>query len=86
MFKIFFSKKAEKHKALLKQAGLEKKARALLEVVMQNPFQNPPAYEKLIGDFKGAYSRRINQQHRFVYMVDELNQEVFVLSMWTHYE
>lgn len=86
MYKIFFSKNAEKHKALLKQAGLEKKARALLSVVANNPFQSPPSYEKLVGDLKGAYSRRLNIQHRFVYTVDEENKVVFVLSMWTHYE
>ena len=86
MYKIIFSKNAEKHKSLLKQSKLEKKVRALLEVVANDPFQNPPAYEKLIGDLKGAYSRRINIQHRFVYMVDEEKKEVFVLSMWTHYE
>lgn len=86
MYRILFSRKAEKHKALLKQANLEKKARALLDLVSKNPFQNPPAYEKLLGEFSGAYSRRINHQHRFVYLVDEDKKEVIVLSMWTHYE
>lgn len=86
MYKVIFSKKAEKHKALLKQAKLEKTVRLLLDVLAKNPFQNPPPYEKLMGDLAGAYSRRINHQHRLVYQVDETTERVFILSMWTHYE
>lgn len=86
MHKVIFSKKAEKHKALLKQAKLEKTVRLLLDVLAKNPFQNPPPCEKLMGDLSGAYSRRINHQHRLVYQVDETTERVFVLSMWTHYE
>ena len=86
MYKVIFSKYAEKHKKLLKQSSLDDKARALLNIICQNPFQTPPPYEKLVGDFKGAYSRRINHQHRFVYTVNEEEKIVHVLSMWTHYE
>lgn len=86
MYRVIFSQKASRHKVLLKQSHLEKKARSLLDILISNPFQNPPSYEKLQGDLKGAYSRRINHQHRLVYMVDEEQKEVFVLSMWTHYE
>jgi len=84
----------------LKQAGAAyaKKAKKLVDIVTENPFQNPPPYEKLIGDLQGYYSRRINDQHRFVYDVLPNNQNlknkngilykgiVHVLSMWTHYE
>lgn len=86
MYEIVFSKHAEKHKKLLKQSCLEPKARSIIEIVRKKPFQTPPPYEKLIGDYKGAYSRRINHQHRFVYTVDEKLKIVHVLSMWTHYE
>lgn len=86
MYQIVFSKHAEKHKKLLKQAKLEKKARLLLALVRSDPFRNPPPFEKLLGDFSGAYSRRINHHHRFVYSVDEDKKIVHVLSMWTHYE
>ena len=86
MYQIFLSKYAAKHKRLLKQSNLEQKAKLLLEIIASNPFQNPPPYEKLAGDFKGAYSRSINRQHRLVYTVDVDKMEVYVLSMWTHYE
>lgn len=86
MFRIFFSKNAEKHKKLLKQSSLDSKARNLINIVRLDPFQTPPPYEKLIGDYKGAYSRRLNHQHRFVYTVDEQQKIVHILSMWTHYE
>lgn len=86
MFRVVFSKNAEKHKKLLKQSSLDVKARNLIDIVRRDPFQTPPPYEKLIGDFKGAYSRRINHQHRFVYTVDETDKIVRILSMWTHYE
>lgn len=86
MYKIIFSKNADKHKKLLKQSHLDVKARSLIDIIRSNPFQNPPPYEKLLGDFKGAYSRRLNHQHRFVYTVDEQLKTVHILSMWTHYE
>ena len=83
MYRIVFSRQADK--ARLKQAGLEKKARELLGVIMQDPYATPPRYEKLVGDMQGLYSRRINIQHRLVYDVDETNKVVHVLRMWTHY-
>lgn len=86
MYTIIFSHKAQKHKALLAQAKLENKAKRILNIIQENPFQMPPPYEKLVGDLAGAYSRRINRQHRIVYQVREETKEVFILSMWTHYE
>ncbi len=85
MYQVVFSKQAQKDKARLKQAGLEAKARELLNLMMQNPYETPPRYEKLTGDLKGMYSRRINVQHRLVYDVDEATKTVRVLRMWTHY-
>ena len=71
---------------MLASAGLKPKAEKLLEVLAVNPFQNPPPYEKLIGDLSGACSRRINIQHRLVYQVLESEHAVKVLRLWTHYE
>lgn len=85
MYRIVFSRQADKDKARLKQAGLEKKVRELLGVIMQDPYATPPRYEKLVGDMQGLYSRRISIQHRLVYEVDEANRVVHVLRMWTHY-
>ncbi len=85
MWEIFFTKNAEKDKRLLKQAGLDRKAKKLLAVLSNNPFQNPPSYEKLIGDLDGYYSRRINVQHRLVYRVIEDEHQVIVHAMWSHY-
>ena len=73
---------ARKHAA----AGLKQKALALLDVIRNDPYQNPPPYEKLVGDLSGAYSRRINIQHRLVYQVLEKEHIVKVLRLWTHYE
>lgn len=86
MYEIYFSKQAEKDKRQLKQAGLEKRARALLNVIAENPFKSPPPYEKLVGDLSGFYSRRINVQHRLVYQVYEEEKAIKILRMWTHYE
>ena len=86
MYEIVFTKQAQKDKKLLKQAGLDKRAKALLDVIAENPVKNPPRYEKLVGDLAGYYSRRINVQHRLVYQVYEELKTVKVLSMWTHYE
>ena len=86
MWSVKLSKRATKDKALLKGASLDKIAKQLLGVLMSNPFQNPPSYEKLVGDLSGFYYRRINRQHRLVYRVDEPNLTVYVESMWSHYE
>lgn len=85
-WKIVFTKMAQKDAKKIQQTGLKPKAEALLSVLKENPFQNPPTYEKLIGDLSGAYSRRINIQHRLVYQVLEKEKIVKVLRMWTHYE
>ena len=85
-----FIKQAQKDAAKLGSAGLKAKLKdnvqALLNMVSSNPFQNPPPYEKLIGDLAGAYARRINIQHRLVYQVLEKEKIVKILRMWTHYE
>ena len=67
-------------------ARLEQKARILLKILQNNPFQNPPSYEKLIGDLAGAYSRRLNRHHRLVYQVVKEAKSVKIVRMWTHYE
>ncbi|KJS01770.1 MAG: toxin of toxin-antitoxin system [Peptococcaceae bacterium BRH_c4a] len=77
---------AVKDVELIKQAGLKDKVLELIEVLKKNPFQNPPPYEKLVGDLAGAYSRRINIKHRLVYSVDKERQCVRILRLWTHYQ
>ncbi|MBQ8075736.1 MAG: Txe/YoeB family addiction module toxin [Oscillospiraceae bacterium] len=98
MYLVTLSKQAGKDKALLKNAGLEQKAKSLLNLLIINPYQNPPPYEKLLGSLDGYFSRRINLQHRLVYRVDEnidglidtngnvYEGIVYVKRMWTHYE
>ena len=86
MYEIFYTKNAANDVQKLKAAKLDKKARALIDLLRENPFQNPPPYEKLQGDLQGAYSRRINIKHRLVYQVLEDQKAVKILSMWTHYE
>jgi len=83
---LFYTKEAEKDSKKLKQAGLKERAESLLQVIEQNPFQNPPPFEKLVGDLRGLHSRRISIQHRLVYQVLQDEQAVKVLRMWTHYE
>ena len=83
---LFYTKEAEKDSKKLKQAGLKEKAENLLRVIERNPFQNPPPFEKLVGDLQGLYSRRISIQHRLVYQALQDEQAVKVLRMWTHYE
>jgi len=85
-WKLVYTKQAQKDAKKLASSGLKKKAQELLWVIEQNPYQNPPPYEKLVGDLSGAYSRRINIQHRIVYQVLEAEQIVKVLRLWTHYE
>lgn len=82
MWVVLFTKNAEKDKPKLKAVGLEKKAKSLLILLSENPFQAPPSYEKLVGDLNGYYSRRINIQHRLVYRVDSQKNIVIVHSMW----
>jgi toxin YoeB len=83
---LVFTKQAQKDARKLATSNLRDKAQALLDIIQVNPFQNPPPYEKLIGDLEGAYSRRINIQHRLVYEVIESEGMVKILRMWTHYE
>ncbi len=85
-WKLVYTKQAQKDAKKLASSGLKNKAQELLQVIEQNPYQNPPPYEKLVGDLSGAYSRRINIQHRIVYQVLETEQVVKVLRLWTHYE
>jgi Txe/YoeB family toxin of toxin-antitoxin system len=83
---VVYAKQALKDAKKVKAAGLKEKAQALLAVLEGDPFQNPPPFEKLVGDLSGAYSRRINIQHRLVYEVFAEQRTVRVLRMWTHYD
>jgi Txe/YoeB family toxin of toxin-antitoxin system len=85
-WEIVYAKQAMKDAKKLAASGLKSKAQELLAVLANDPFQNPPPYEKLVGDLAGAYSRRINIQHRIVYDVIADKKTVRVLRMWTHYE
>jgi toxin YoeB len=86
MWQLYFTKQAQKDAKKLASSGLKPKAQELLELIKKDPFASPPPYEKLIGDLSGAYSRRINIQHRVVYQVLEEEHAVKVLQLWTHYE
>jgi len=81
-----FTKQAQKDARKLADTGLRPKAEKLIEILREDPFQKPPSYEKLVGDLSGAYSRRINIQHRLIYQVLEKEKVVKVIRMWTHYE
>jgi len=83
---LYYTKQAKKDAKKLSSSGLKDKAKSLLEIIEVNPYRNPPSYEKLVGDLEGAYSRRINIQHRLVYQVLEEDNAVKILRMWTHYE
>ena len=85
-YKLLFSKDASKDKIKLKDSGLDKNCRKILDLMMDNPFVYPPSYEKLVGDLNGYYSRRINRQHRIIYKVIEEKHEIHVIRMWTHYD
>ena len=85
-WKLVYTRQAQKDAQRLKAAGLKQKAQQRLDILAENPFQNPPPYEKLVGDLAGACSRRFNIKHRLVYQVLEDAHTVKVLRMWTHYE
>lgn len=85
-WQIVYTRQAKKDAKKLADSGLKPKAIELLEMISIDPFQKPPPFEKLVGDLSGAYSRRINIQHRLVYQVDEASHIVKVLRLWTHYE
>jgi Txe/YoeB family toxin of toxin-antitoxin system len=82
---LVYTKQAQKDAKQLASSNLRDKAQTLLDMIQINPFQNPPPYEKLVGDLAGAYSRRINIQHRLVYAVVESENTIKILRMWTHY-
>ena len=85
-WRLAFTKQAQKDASKIAVSGLKEKALDLLRIVEANPFQNPPPYEKLVGDLAGAYSRRINIQHRLVYQILEDVRVIKILRMWSHYE
>ena len=84
-WQVVYSRHAQQDARKLASAGLKQKAQELLAILVADPFQNPPSYEKLVGDLAGAYSRRINIQHRLVYEVFIQEKTVRVLRMWSHY-
>jgi toxin YoeB len=86
MWTLYFTKQAQKDAGKLASSGLKTKAQQLLTILQSDPWQNPPPFEKLVGDLSGAYSRRINIQHRLVYQVLESEKAVKILRLWTHYE
>jgi len=86
MWKIVYTKQAQKEAKIISSAGLKRSVEKLFTIIRRNPFQSPPPFEKLVGDLTGANSRRINIQHRLVYQVLEKERIVKVLRMWTHYQ
>ncbi len=85
-WKLVFTRQAQKDAKKLASSGLKKKARKLLDLIAEDPYQTPPSCEKLVGDLAGAYSRRINIQHRLVYQILEDDRTIKVIRIWTHYE
>ena len=85
-WRLVFTKQAQKDAQKIVSSGLKQQVEDLLSVISENPFQTPPTFEKLAGDLKGAYSRRINIKHRLVYQVHEEEKTIRILRMWTHYE
>jgi len=86
MWEIYYTKQAIKDSKKIIESGLIDKTKKLISILEIDPFQNPPPYEKLIGDLSGAFSRRINIQHRFVYQIFQNEKIVRIIRMWTHYE
>ena len=84
-YKIFYSKLAQKDAKKLSSSNLDIKTKELIEIIKKDPYQNPPPYEKLVGNLSGSYSRRINIKHRIVYEVRESDKVVRILRMWSHY-
>lgn len=85
-WRLVYSTQAQKDAVKLAASGLKKKAQELLEILAENPYRRPPPYEKLVGDLAGAYSRRINVQHRLVYQILEQERIIKILRLWSHYE
>jgi toxin YoeB len=86
MYKIVYSSQAQRDAKKIDKTGIKNNIQKLIEILQKNPYQSPPPYEKLLGDLSGAYSRRINMQHRLVYQVYEEEKIVKIIRMWTHYE
>lgn len=86
MWTLYYTRQAQKDAKKITNAGLKEQTQTLLEILEKNPFQNPPACEKLVGDLSGAYSRRISIQHRLVYQVYKKEKAVKIIRLWTHYE
>jgi Txe/YoeB family toxin of toxin-antitoxin system len=86
MWRVVFTKQAQKDAKKLSDAGLRPKTEKLIEILRKNPYKSPPPFEKLLGDLSGAFSRRINIQHRLVYQILDDEKIVKVIRMWTHYE
>ena len=85
-WKVVFTKQARKDAKKVSASGLKSKAEAIIKILRENPYKKPPSFEKLVGDLSGAYSRRINIQHRIVYQILDSEKTVKVIRMWTHYE
>ena len=85
-WRLVFTKQAQKNAKKLASSGLKSKAESIIKILRENPYQVPPAHEKLVGDLAGAYSRRINIQHRMVYQILDDEKTVKIIRMWTHYE
>jgi Txe/YoeB family toxin of toxin-antitoxin system len=86
MYKIIYSSQAQRDAGKVNKSNLKNNIQKIIEVLQKNPYQNPPPYEKLLGDLSGAYSRRINIHHRLIYQIYEKEKIVKIIRMWTHYE
>ena len=86
MYRIIYSSQAQKDAKKANKSGLKNNIQKIIEILQNNPYQNPPPYEKLLGDLSGIYSRRINIQHRLIYQIYEKEKIVKIIRMWTHYE
>jgi toxin YoeB len=86
MYKLIYSTNAQRNAKKILESNLKEKCQKLLDTITKNPYQNPPPFEKLVGDLRGCLSRRINIQHRLVYEVFEKEKIIIILSMWSHYE
>jgi Txe/YoeB family toxin of toxin-antitoxin system len=86
MYKIIYSSQAQRDAKKANKSSLKNNIQKIIEIIQKNPYQNPPPYEKLLGDLSGTYSRRINIQHRLIYQIYEKEKIVKIIRMWTHYE
>ena len=86
MYEVRYCKQAKKDIVLLQAANLSKNTKSIIEIISKNPYESPPPFEKLKGELNGAFSRRINRQHRIIYKVDKEHKAVIIIRMWTHYE